>query len=326
MSQSNSPFQQPKSPNIALFPLRFACGWSEYPRKVGFASALVLILLRLLIGWHFYTEGSSKFTSGGFDSSYFLRAASGPYAHHYHDMIWDYDGKLRLNAEDAISRFAWYRDAIGDHYGFSENQRARAEAVREHCENQLNYIFAINADDIREIEFGRDRIADLEKTPERQDVASLKGQRETIEAEWWGKLNPILADIDICWGNLERDMNAIADDEQLRNGHFPLPLPGRKLGDSIMMNSVIPWFDCAIGACLLLGLFTPVVALAAAAFLVSVFLSQYPPAGGPGSTYYQLIEAMACLTLAATGAGRFAGLDSLIHARLFPADDNSTKG
>ena len=55
-------------------------------------------------------------------------------------------------------------------------------------------------------------------------------------------------------------------------------------------------------------------------------LSQYPPAGGPGSTYYQLIEAMACLTLAATGAGRFAGLDSLIHARLFPADDNSTKG
>jgi uncharacterized membrane protein YphA (DoxX/SURF4 family) len=64
---------------------------------------------------------------------------------------------------------------------------------------------------------------------------------------------------------------------------------------------------------LLLGLFTPVAALVAAGFLGSVFLSQYPPASGPSSSYYQLIEGLACLVLASTGAGRFAGLDYFIH-------------
>ena len=63
----------------------------------------------------------------------------------------------------------------------------------------------------------------------------------------------------------------------------------------------------------MLGLFTPVAALAAAGFLGSVFLSQLPPSSGPGSTYYQLIESMACLVLAGTGAGRFAGIDYFLH-------------
>ena len=65
--------------------------------------------------------------------------------------------------------------------------------------------------------------------------------------------------------------------------------------------------------CLLFGLFTPVAALAAAGFLGSVFLSQLPPTTGPTSTNYQLVESMACLVLASTGAGRFAGLDYFLH-------------
>jgi uncharacterized membrane protein YphA (DoxX/SURF4 family) len=68
-----------------------------------------------------------------------------------------------------------------------------------------------------------------------------------------------------------------------------------------------------IGICLLIGLFTPVAALAAAGFLGSVFLSQFPPSSGPGSTYYQLIECMACLVIAGTGSGRYAGLDFILH-------------
>ena len=48
-----------------------------------------------------------------------------------------------------------------------------------------------------------------------------------------------------------------------------------------------------------------------------------PPTTGPGSTYYHMAEAAACLVLAGTGAGRFAGLDFIfyaISARLWPAN------
>jgi uncharacterized membrane protein YphA (DoxX/SURF4 family) len=80
-----------------------------------------------------------------------------------------------------------------------------------------------------------------------------------------------------------------------------------------VIDRFVPYFDIAIGLCLLLGFFTPVAALAAAGFLGSVVLSQYPPATGPTSSNYQLIECMACLVLAATGSGRLAGLDYFLH-------------
>ena len=96
--------------------------------------------------------------------------------------------------------------------------------------------------------------------------------------------------------------------------------------DTTVLDDIIPWFDCLLGACLILGLFTPAVGLVAAGFLFSVFLSQYPPANGPVSTHYQLIESMACLVLASTGAGRFAGLDSIIHAALYKPSGNEKKG
>jgi uncharacterized membrane protein YphA (DoxX/SURF4 family) len=97
--------------------------------------------------------------------------------------------------------------------------------------------------------------------------------------------------------------------------------------DTTVIDPLVPYFDMTVGLCLLLGFFTPVAALAAAGFLGSVFLSQYPPAAGPMSTYYQLVECMACLVLAGTGAGRFAGLDFFLHLIIrkvwgFPAQED----
>ncbi len=83
--------------------------------------------------------------------------------------------------------------------------------------------------------------------------------------------------------------------------------------DTNMINAIVPYFDVAVGLCLLLGLLTPIAALATAVFLGSIFLSQFPPVTGPASSYYQLIECMACLVLAGTAAGRFAGLDYFLH-------------
>jgi len=142
----------------------------------------------------------------------------------------------------------------------------------------------------------------------------LVGQTATIRSEWAKKATPSLKAIDDIWKSYEATQNSLATREQLgRRSPLKLGVPRTQWMDTSLVNQIVPYFDMAVGMCLLLGLFTPVAALAAAGFLGSVFMSQFPPATGPGSTMYQLIEGVACLVLAGTGAGRFAGLDFLFN-------------
>lgn len=69
---------------------------------------------------------------------------------------------------------------------------------------------------------------------------------------------------------------------------------------------------CGIG--LFLGLFTPFFAVVAALFLISIIATQPPWVADANTTYffYQLVEVVALLLLAAVSAGRWAGLDRLI--------------
>ena len=75
------------------------------------------------------------------------------------------------------------------------------------------------------------------------------------------------------------------------------------------MDRVVPWFDVAIGVCLILGLLTRPAAILGAMFLASVCASQWPLSPGAMPIYNQAVEMLALLALAAIGAGRFAGLD-----------------
>ena len=62
---------------------------------------------------------------------------------------------------------------------------------------------------------------------------------------------------------------------------------------------------------MILGLFTRLASLVGALFLLSVMATQPPWVAGANTTYffYQLVEVAALLLLAATSAGRWAGLD-----------------
>jgi hypothetical protein len=84
---------------------------------------------------------------------------------------------------------------------------------------------------------------------------------------------------------------------------------GQSFGDSEMADRVVPWFDAAIGVCLILGLLTRPAAILGAIFLASICLSQWPLTPGAAPIYNQAIEMLALLVLAAVGAGRFLGLD-----------------
>jgi uncharacterized membrane protein YphA (DoxX/SURF4 family) len=298
-----------------LGPLRLAVGWGDYPRLLGGLGIVMLVLLRLTIGWHFFSEGYDKFSQNGkWDSRPFFANAKGPFAEHFRQVVWDADGAIRLDVEKTKVHFARYRDAVIRHFGFDAAQKRQAQANYAKAIDQLEYAIDANATDLEEYRLGTDRVARYESDPMRGGVASLKGQTETIRAEWKSKITPVLGQIDSIWRNYEAIQNDAATTQQAsRRPPLRMGFPRNQLIDTSVLNQVVPYFDMTIGVCLFLGLFTPLAALAAAGFLGSVFLSQFPPVTGPSSSSYQLIEGMACLVIAGTAAGRFAGLDFIIH-------------
>ena len=88
--------------------------------------------------------------------------------------------------------------------------------------------------------------------------------------------------------------------------------------DSLWIDGVVKYFDVIIGICLIFGLLTRFSAIAAALFLLSVVLTQMPGFAGSAPTYYQFNMMLALLVIAATGAGRYGGLDFFLsHIRLW---------
>jgi len=308
---------------LLLFPLRLAVGWGLSPRLLGVVAVTTLVMLRISVGWHFYTEGVDKQNTDGWTATPFFANARGPLAPTFRQLVWDHDGAFRLNQDRMQYYLALYREQVASHFGFDEDQKARAQLNYSEAVAQYDWVLDQNAADLEQYQLGRERVQNLlsgssdgdaiEKRT-RDGVASLGGQRETIIREWNEKAAPAYAQIETLWKSYAAVQNAVATDEQMQqHGPYPLLKPRTGVVDTSVIDRIVPWFDTAIGLCLLVGLFTPLAGLAAAGFLISVFLSQLPPASGPNSTYFQLAEGMACLVLAATGAGRFAGVDYFFH-------------
>ena len=105
-------------------------------------------------------------------------------------------------------------------------------------------------------------------------------------------------------------LNAIANETQRESvGAYRLVKPGQGALSTDTVDKIIPIFDMVVGIFLIIGLLTPVASIVAALFLLSVVLSQMPGYPGTAPTYFQAVECLALLVLAATDAGRYAGLD-----------------
>ena len=96
------------------------------------------MLLRIVVGYHFYKEGTAKLKSGTFTSKYFLSAAKGPLAPYFKSMLEDPDGMEQLciketKSDDGISSFSidtqqtfgiWndFIDRTFDYYGLGSEE------------------------------------------------------------------------------------------------------------------------------------------------------------------------------------------------------------
>jgi len=310
--------------------------------RIGTLAVLAIVALRLAIGWHFFREGADKLVSGKFSSAGFMVIAKGPLTPLFHWFVWDLDGRVRLDGTSTLEVWGQYREQLAAHYGWDQKQAAQAKKLQEFRERQLlSLLYDDEADidkyfdrskyggdieklledlrykeDIAKYFQGLDRRDKYRQEASRMEVASLRGQVETIERELSRDRDGWLSKIDAMWKGLENDLNALATPEQAAQGTLALGRPGRKLMDTIFIDQIIPTFDLVVGILLILGLFTRITSLAGAGFLAMIVATQWPGAPGAVPAHYQTIEMFGCLVLAAVGAGRFAGLDFLVGCLL----------
>jgi uncharacterized membrane protein YphA (DoxX/SURF4 family) len=285
---------------------------STYRITVGWWVIAAIVALRVGIGLHFYLEGTAKLRDPKPFSGAFFANAKGPFAPFYKRLVWDVDGKYRLDYGLTAKYWAGYRDQVASHFHFDDSQKKKAEKIVKDHTGRLNWYLNSKEEDIDEYLKQVERRKRNQADVARSGLESMRAHDARIETELNAKKMPMLAAIDKVWKDLEDDLNALATKEQYtRHGRLAIGKVGRAFPDSELMDAVVPYFDALIGLLLILGLFTRFAAIAGGLFLASVCASQWPGYGGI-PIYYQFVEMLALFALAAIGAGQFCGLDYVI--------------
>ncbi|HEV3079759.1 MAG TPA: DoxX family protein [Gemmataceae bacterium] len=158
--------------------------------------------------------------------------------------------------------------------------------------------------------FGRD--------VEKQRIPALKSEISQLRTELLTALQK----------PMEESLNSVLTDSQKKMG--PVSQPHSAAVQNWREWNRLDWIDgitryaiLAIGACLLLGLFTRTACLAGAGFLLLTYLALpafpwLPESPRSEGSYLfvnkNVIEMLALLVLATTASGRWAGLDGLLRA------------
>ena len=114
---------------------------------------ICLMLLRVVVGYHFFKEGTTKLDSGNFSSYGFLAGAKGPLAPYFKMMLDDPDGMKKLciaeKVEDGqksysidaeITKLIWidFADQATDYFGFgSEELEQKIAERRDRLKEQI---------------------------------------------------------------------------------------------------------------------------------------------------------------------------------------------
>ena len=254
-----------------------------------------------------------------FTSLPYLQQSAGPLRALFRGLVPDMDGIGRLTVPAAQAAIDGRAKEILGHFAsagrpFTAEQQARfaqvRDAVKAEAAATLNDpAFRMRLADYRLMRartggdpsrisapFSRERLAE-----DRRKLDSIAGE--------------LLAFVNEPLDELAIQAQTIATVDQLGAGPFPRPgEPAR------WIDRAIRWSLTAIGLCLLLGLFTPVAAAAAAVQLAMFYFASPPwpglPAASLGGHYLyvdrNLIELAAACVIAATGTGRMAGLDAFV--------------
>jgi uncharacterized membrane protein YphA (DoxX/SURF4 family) len=195
-------------------------------------------------------------------------------------------------------------------------QRRQADLIFNRYADQFDYLVLVNDEDIQTYFRDLDRVAAYRHDPSWTGPDTLRGQVDKIAGDAKKKSTPWLKSIDRMWDDYEAEMNALATPAQIEaaGGTLALKRPWLARPNTTWVDGIIPYFDLAIGALLILGLFSRVAGFFAAGFLSMVVLSQWPWAPGAAPVYYQFVEFAAALCLMAFPSGQFLGLDGCLRS------------
>ena len=277
----------------------------------GRSAVVALVALRLAVGWHFFSDGAKKFRDPDFRSANFLAQAVGPLADDFQSLIPDPYGTRRLDRTAVLGAWDAFEQQLLN--GADEEAAKSVESAFEDARTELDYFYAEHADQLTSHRNDVERLRGAKADPSLRDV---EFQRAWIKSEdgrlryayrpWTSELQQL---------SLELQHTVLA---QVANAVPPPAFAELVAGDrKNWVDHTVSWLVLGVGCLLLLGLFTRLASFVGAAFLASCMATQpfWVVGAETGYAPYQLIEFTALILLAATAAGRFAGLDFFTAVR-----------
>lgn len=295
-----------------------------------------LVLLRLAIGWHFLFEGLEKLTSDSWSSAGYLREASGPLAPLYwwlagDRLVEEMTPRPLAGADPAqtpphayfpprLDR-QWRRlvDRFAQRYGFTDEQRQRAEILLLQHEDQAALWLLGRPPEgqttvVKSSPYGPP-VQLTRTTPQRlqeyqNKVSELRdfqrhefsfGARTSFGPDENARLTSARAEAGRLRSGLaadlrqreERLINSLYDllqPEQHKNApagamrsRFLDPSGWRDWDRLEWLDWMVAWGLTAVGACLLLGVLTRTACLGGALFLLAFYLALPPWPGVPAN-------------------------------------------
>lgn len=317
--------------------------------QLSLLSVIVLVVLRVAIGWHFFYEGMWKYKHPEFSAEGYFKNAKGPFAVTFREQIPDLDGRHRLKAaleppkrEDGSSDYA-QSTLFGDlvarasgHYGYNaeqqqqalEMQAARAQQAQEYLSGD-DVLFEGSEIKLRGELAVREYLRELDRLGEAINDTRISGTPFSQQRAWGTrqelekKSDPWLDQLAVIKESLREDLHErVATTEQQARGLTP------KTWTKIdWVNFLTIWTTLLVGFCLMIGLFTRLSAFVGAGFLMLVVAAMPaiphiypPPLPAVGHAMYinkEVIEMLALLFLATTHVGRWGGIDFFLHHVLF---------
>jgi uncharacterized membrane protein YphA (DoxX/SURF4 family) len=284
-------------------------------------------------------EGGEEFTAKPF-----LALAKGPVSGFFYAMLPDIDGRERLkvvvdekkgksiDSRAFFDRWNQVRQEFVEFYRPKDSSDSKAadahaklakgaEERYEKAKKQLDEYLKEDTDDIVAYFGSLDR---FEKDKERNQDAPFQKQRR------WDRMLELRAEADKWIKDIEGQERAYAqslysllDDEQKGRGLPRASWNPFQWDRMKQINFAVTFALTAIGLCLMLGFCTPLAALGGAGFMCFVVLTQpawptlYPHdpqvVGHALLINKDFIEMVALLVIAATGAGRWGGLDVFVN-------------
>lgn len=286
-----------------------------------------LMFLRIVIGLHFFLEGTSHLRDPSWSSAGFRKAAVGPLADFLRADLpevgdWSQTlGDVSATAADDVAGVAdkwrasvvagwrrlWQRrlDLLASAgWAADAEAAAAAEATIEEADKKLAEMLAADRDDLLEYRRQRQRLAEMQASAMARDlpyvqkrIADKRRELEAQAAGWMSQAAAIGSEVVTAWDR-------------------PLSAAQRRLAATAVeptrlwkADRFVSWALVTIGAGLVLGLLTKFHAVGGICFLLSVVASQPFWLPSARATYEQWVEIAGLLVLASVPTGGWTGLD-----------------